>query len=72
MKTRVAALAALLFAVLLLAGWTLQTKPQQWEYETYSTHLPDEKLNLIGSRGWELIEVEVDGKDTRYFFKRAK
>lgn len=58
----------IVMAVLLLAGWTYQTRTD-WEYKM--VFIPTEKkVNEIASQGWELVAIDTNTK--HYVFKRAK
>jgi hypothetical protein len=53
-----------------------------WEYKTViecdstgrftGVALPEEKLNKLGSTGWELVTVITNGDGSEYVFKRPK
>jgi len=73
---RLNALALIVLAVLLVAGFTYQNTKPRFEYKTVPIPLADEKLNALGDEGWELITVIETttpiGVRPVHYFRRQK
>jgi len=76
MKT-ILIIALSLIALLTVAGFTYQSKPQVWEYKIYGARISIEVMNELGAEGWELVTVAPDATSTAIqrpglYFKRPK
>ena len=67
---------SLILAILIVVGWTVygqrSTTPRPaWEYKVTGP-ISEQKLNELGSQGWELVAATAEGSNYAIFLKRAK